>query len=269
MVASYGRYGRLVPRGRLSPYERTVRIVTTQAQDGSVSATPEGLCHLIESLGTPDFPRQMFSSVERMLDGAAAAVYSFGGPEGTRMVIGDWRAGGRALARHTGQYADFYAAEDPARRAIREGCAVTTCLQRDELPHPGHRALLEEAGFAWRVATLFPAGAGHWYGLHVLLPSRRGPSKKAFDRFSRAAPVFASLISRHLRGPEMDSRLRALCPGLTAREAAVCCELLRGRTAPQVAGALGVRVSSVHTYRKRAYTKLGIASLPELFQRLL
>src|ERR1041384_6682145 len=172
MVASYRRYGRLVPRGRLSPYERTVRIVTTQAQDGSGSAPPEGLCHLIESLGTPDFPRQMFSSVERMLDGAAAAVYSFGGPEGTRMVIGD-------------------------------GCAVPPCLQRDELPHPGHRALLEEAGFAWRVATLFPAGAGHWYGLHVLLPSRRGPSKKAFDRFSKAAPVFASLISRHLRGPEM------------------------------------------------------------------
>src|SRR6185503_12534875 len=246
-----------------------LRIVTTQAQDGSVSATPEGLCHLIESLGTPDFPRQMFSSVERMLDGAAAAVYSFGGPEGTRMVIGDWQAGGRALARHTGQYADFYAAEDPARRAIREGCAVTTCLQRDELPHPGHRALLEEAGFAWRVATLFPAGTRHWYGLHVLLPSRRGPSRKAFDRFSQAAPVFASLISRHLRGPEVDSRLRALCPELTAREAAVCCDLLRGRSAPQVAAALGVRVSSVHTYRKRAYAKLGIASLPELFQRLL
>ena len=81
--------------------------------------------------------------------------------------------------------------------------------------------------------------------------------------------MFASLISRHLRGPEVDSRLRALCPELTAREAAVCCDLLRGRSAPQVAAALGVRVSSVHTYRKRAYAKLGIASLPELFQRLL
>ena len=247
-----------------------MQIVTTQAHDGSVSATPEGLCHLIESLGTPQFPRQMFSSVERMLDGAAAAVYSFGGPEGTRMVIGDWRAGGRGpLDRHTSEYAGCYAAADPARRAIREGCVVTTCLQRDELPDPGHRALLEEVGFAWRVATLFPAGSGHWYGLHVLLPSRRGPAGSAFQRFAQAAPVFASLISRHLRGPEVESRLRALSPALTARETAVCGALLRGRTAPQVATALGVRVSSVHTYRKRAYSKLGIASLPELFQRLL
>ena len=246
-----------------------MRIVTTQAQDGTPAAIPEGLCYLIESLGTAEFPRRMFSSVERMLDGAAAAVYSFGGPEGTRMLIGDWKAGGGPLARHTGEYADFYAAGDPARRAVREGCVVTTCLQRDELPHPGHRALLAGVGFAWRVATLFPAGNGHWYGLHVLLPSRRGPSKAAFERFSHAAPVFASLISRHLRGPEVESRLRALSPALTARETAVCCALLRGRTAPQVATALGVRVSSVHTYRKRAYAKLGIASLPELFQRLL
>jgi DNA-binding CsgD family transcriptional regulator len=246
-----------------------MKIATAQAQDGTPSAVPEGLCHLIDALGTADFPRQMFASVERMLDGAAAAVYSFGGPRGTRLVIGDWQGRGPTLTRHTGEYVVRYAANDPARRAVREGSVVTTCLRREELPHPGHRALLEEAGFSWRVATLFPAGSGGWYGLHVLLPSRRGPSGAAFRRFSRAAPVFGSLIARHLRGPEVEARLRALCPALTAREVAVCNALLRGSSAPQVAGALGLRVSSVHTYRKRAYAKLGVGSLPELFQRLL
>jgi DNA-binding CsgD family transcriptional regulator len=246
-----------------------MKIATAQALDGTPAAVPEGLCHLIDALGTPDFPRQMFASVERMLDGAAAAVYSFGGPRGTRLVIGDWQGRGPTLTRHTGEYVVRYAANDPARRAVREGSVVTTCLRREELPHPGHRALLEEAGFSWRVATLFPAGSGGWYGLHVLLPSRRGPSGAAFRRFSRAAPVFGSLIARHLRGPEVESRLRVLCPALTTREVAVCNALLRGSSAPQVADALGVRVSSVHTYRKRAYAKLGIGSLPELFQRLL
>ena len=246
-----------------------MRIATAQARNGTPAAVPEGLCHLIDALGTPDFPGQMFASVERMLDGAAAAVYSFGGPRGTRMVIGDWQGRGGTLARHTGEYVVRYAANDPARRALREGCVVTTCLQREELPHPGHRALLEEAGFSWRVATLFPADSGGWYGLHVLLPSRRGPSGAAFRRFSRAAPVFGSLIARHLRGPELEARLRALCPALTAREVAVCTALLRGQSAPDAAAALGIRVSSVQTYRKRAYAKLGIGSLPELFQRLL
>jgi DNA-binding CsgD family transcriptional regulator len=222
-----------------------VRIATVSPQDGTTPEAPEGLCQLIESLGTPDFPRRMFSSAERMLDGAAAAVYTFGGAQGTRMLIGDWRAGGAPLARHTDLYARSYAADDPARRALRDGCVVTTCLQRDELPHAGHRALLEEVGFASRVATLFPAGDGQWFGLHVLLPSRRGPSKAAFGRFSRAAPVFA------------------------ARETAVCAALLRGRSSTEVAATLGIRVSSVRTYRKRAYAKLGVSSLTGLFQRLL
>ena len=246
-----------------------MRIATAQAQDGTPTAVPEGLCHLIDTLGTPDFPGQMFRSVERMLNRAAAAVYSFGGPRGTRLVIGDWQGRGGTLGCHTGEYVVRYAANDPARRALREGSVVTTCLRREELPHPGHRALLEEAGFEWRVATLFPADSGGWYGLHVLLPSRRGPSGAAFRRFSRAAPVVGSLISRHLRGPELEARLRALCPALAAREVAVCTALLRGRTAPEVAAGLGVRVSSIQTYRKRAYAKLGVGSLPELFQRLL
>lgn len=246
-----------------------MRIATVPVQGGTASAAPEDLCRLIESLGTAEFPRRMFSSAERMLGGAAAAVYSFGGAQGTRMLIGDWRAGGGPLAKHTGEYAGRYAADDPARRAIREGCVVTTCMRRDELPHAGHRALLEEVGFASRVATLFPAGDGQWYGLHVLLPSPRGPSAATFERFSRAAPVFASLISRHLRDPLVESRLLALCPRLTAREAAVCSALLRGRTSTEVAAALGIQLSSVRTYRKRAYVKLGVSSLTGLFQRLL
>ena len=101
----------------------------------------------------------MFASVERMLDGAAAAVYSFGGPRGTRMVIGDWQGRGGTLARHTGEYVVRYAANDPARRALREGCVVTTCLAREELPHPGHRALLEEAGFSLARRHPFPRRA--------------------------------------------------------------------------------------------------------------
>lgn len=239
----------------------------TRAQEGTPSGVPHRLCDLIDSLRTPDFPRQMFASVEHMLDAAAAAVYSFGGRHGTRMLIGDCQQGEGLLARHTGEYAGRYAAGDPVRRAAREGCVVTTCVSREELPDAGHRALLEEAGFGWRVATLFPAGGDTWYGLHALLPS--GLSDAAFTRFSEAAPVFGSLISRHLRSPKFEARLLALCSVLTAREAAVCGALLRGRTSPEIARSLGVRLSTVHTYRKRAYAKLGVGTLPELFQRLL
>jgi DNA-binding CsgD family transcriptional regulator len=50
---------------------------------------------------------------------------------------------------------------------------------------------------------------------------------------------------------------------------AVCEALLRGRRAPEIAAALGIRVSSVQTYRERAYAKAGVASLLELFQHVM
>jgi len=40
-----------------------MKIATAQAKDGTPSAVPEGLCHLIETIGTPEFPGQMFGFV--------------------------------------------------------------------------------------------------------------------------------------------------------------------------------------------------------------
>jgi len=49
----------------------------------------------------------------------------------------------------------------------------------------------------------------------------------------------------------------------------VCEAMLRGQSAAQAGAALGIRASSVQTYRKRAYAKLGVSTLTGLFQRLL
>src|SRR5262245_24363553 len=206
-----------------------MKVVT--AQCGLPRSLPRGLCPLIESVGTPDFPRQLLASVEDMLDAPAAAVYALTGSRGTRLVIGDWQAGGKALARHTGLYAGRYAGDDPARRLARRGEIVTTVLRREELPNAGHRALLEEAGFAFRVATLVPAGPSSWYSLNVLRPAGRGLSDAVLQRYVRTTPVLGSLITRHLRRESAEARLTALCPSLARREAEVCGALLRGRDA--------------------------------------
>jgi DNA-binding CsgD family transcriptional regulator len=57
--------------------------------------------------------------------------------------------------------------------------------------------------------------------------------------------------------------------GLTGREVAVLTRILIGMTSEGVALDLGIKVSSVVTYRKRAYAKLGISSQSELFARCL
>ncbi|MEZ5716382.1 MAG: helix-turn-helix transcriptional regulator [Paracoccaceae bacterium] len=52
---------------------------------------------------------------------------------------------------------------------------------------------------------------------------------------------------------------------LSARERAVCLGILSGRTAEQIAGDLDLAPSTVVTYRKRAYDKLGVGSRAGLF----
>lgn len=241
-------------------------------------AVPEALCPLIDALGTPRFAHLLFASVQRALGAGAAAVYAAAGAGEARLVAGEWEGGGALLERHTSEYAGCYAGADPARQAFRElilapgrRACLTTAVARTELAEPGHRRLLEEAGFADRVATLFPAGAQGWFSLHVLRrPGDGALSDRALEGFARAAPVLGALIERHLRATaSLEARLHERCPGLTAREAAVCAALLRGRSSSEIAEALGIEASSVKTYRKRAYAKLGLHTLPELFLALL
>ncbi|HVL37674.1 MAG TPA: LuxR C-terminal-related transcriptional regulator [Burkholderiales bacterium] len=240
-------------------------------------AIPQSLCPLIDAVGTPEFRRQLFASVERMVGAGATAVYWAGLAE-VEPLLGDWALGASALARHTSEYARRYASQDPAYRAfgalrLRSGArtCLTTCVVREELPDPGHRRLMVEAGFVDRIVTLFPARGRGWFSLHILRgPEHGAVSDLALERFAQAAPVFGSLIARHQRASEaLESRLAAGCPGLTPREASVCAGLLRGHSSAHIAAALGIGIASVHTYRKRAYRKLGVSKLAELFVQLL
>jgi DNA-binding CsgD family transcriptional regulator len=203
-----------------------------------------------------------------MLEAADAAVYAYGADRRTR-VVAAWGRGAGPLEWRTRAYAQRFADHDPALRMPDSGEVVTTCIDTAELPDPGHRALLEETGFASRLVSVFPAPGGGWYSLNVPRPAGREVPQRVFERFSHAAPVYASLIRRHLAAGRLDQRLAALCPELTPREIGVCQALLRGETAVEVAVALGIRASSVQTYRKRAYAKLGVSGLSGLFQRLL
>jgi DNA-binding CsgD family transcriptional regulator len=61
-----------------------------------------------------------------------------------------------------------------------------------------------------------------------------------------------------------------MLPGrLSAREQQVCARALRGMSNPAIALDLGVQVSTVSTLRRRAFAKLGISTLSELFLRCL
>ncbi|QCP53062.1 helix-turn-helix transcriptional regulator [Trinickia violacea] len=63
----------------------------------------------------------------------------------------------------------------------------------------------------------------------------------------------------------MLARVRHACPELSKRELDVLRGVLEGCTAHEIGELIGVKTSSVVTYQKRAYRRLGISSQRELF----
>ena len=59
--------------------------------------------------------------------------------------------------------------------------------------------------------------------------------------------------------------MRGLCPELSKRELDVLTGVLEGRTAQEIGDAMGIKATSVVTYQKRAFRRLGISSQRQLF----
>lgn len=117
-----------------------------------------------------------------------------------------------------------------------------------------------------------------------------GPySQKDEELLRSVLPLITCLISSHftiarLIGPEDDRRgnnvARSLVHSvisrgvepfdrLTPREAEICERILVGYTSNGISLDLGIAISSVNTYRRRAYERLGIATQNELFSLCL
>ncbi|RQS35574.1 LuxR family transcriptional regulator [Burkholderia sp. Bp8992] len=64
-------------------------------------------------------------------------------------------------------------------------------------------------------------------------------------------------------------RLNDVFDKLTSRESEVCARLIRGRKTQDIAHELGIRPSSIDTYARRAFAKLGIESRRQLLNLLV
>ena len=63
---------------------------------------------------------------------------------------------------------------------------------------------------------------------------------------------------------QIEDRLHNLCPALTRRESEVCARAAIGMSVEATALDLDIARTSVMTYRKRGYQRLGISSVREL-----
>ncbi|NBF13428.1 helix-turn-helix transcriptional regulator [Pseudomonas sp. Fl4BN1] len=76
-------------------------------------------------------------------------------------------------------------------------------------------------------------------------------------------------LSEQLQTRDQRHRLLAHCPGLTPQEIEICTRLLLGMTHAGIAADLGLKESTVKTYRNRAFERLGINFRSQLFALFL
>jgi DNA-binding CsgD family transcriptional regulator len=265
-----------------------MRIDSSVPQPVSSSRLPRALATIVDSIGTRDLPHTLLDSLEALWGVRFVAVYGFDLRHArTRFLLGASRDPSVRVQQNATEYALYYAADDPARQAVVSAIRadplttgiISTCLAREELPRSEHKQLIERAGVLDRFACFFSADATRWFSLHVMRGATCGPlTERDFAELRDYAFVYRSVINRHLAisgqgscgGPERIRQwLQNSSAGLSTREVEVCARLLAGESQCQIAASLGIKESSVQSYRKRAYEKLGVREMREIFLRIL
>lgn len=161
------------------------------------------------------------------------------------------------------EYLDGWFRKDPLfARVLAIAPGTVELCHLDELaaamPEDYRQAFFTAPGIAGKTAVL-AAGETRRLILNVYRNDAMGP----------LAPPDALVFMGRLALLHYERQAGSTCPAplaaLSERERQVCLGVLAGKKAETIAGDLGLAASTVTTYRRRAYEKLGISSRAALF----
>lgn len=151
-----------------------------------------------------------------------------------------------------------------------------TELRVSTMANPMNRVSYGGGLFGEQVSVAIRTG-DLWHGLDFFRRASKKPLSEAqYQKLAEAAEMFLPLIAKHSslsiprqrqRVPtvaQIEDRLLLHCKELTERELAVCARTIIGMTAEGIASEFAIKMSSVLTYRQRAYKRLNISRPNEL-----
>ena len=246
---------------------------------------------MIATIGEDRFEERILAALRGVVAAEHCSTFLSDPGEGVRCLGAASLDGSRAALCAAEHYVAGYWQEDPALRQLRgtsfDAHAGVGRITSDEIRNPAYRRDCYEASRVLdRIALYRDIG-----GRRLILSIYRGPRTGFFARddlhaLGLAADALTAGFARHyrlrMRPPEpvtaaaacddparISRLLEALCPQLSTREQEVCALSVLGRTSGDIADLLGIRMSSVITYRKRAYAKLEVSSPIELAAQCL
>jgi len=240
----------------------------------------------VRSTGTPGATSAFFEMVSAVAPICELTGWVWQAPDNPRLIVHTGRnpLSGEIIRRYISRYFTF----DPSYHMIRNTARsewinlrvhpdsisnyqyLNDCYLRPAVVEKLTLARWAENG--WFVLNLYRDSSWGWFSneeqeriaalSHLLLPLLR-----KHYQLTGESPKLGT--QRQARIEEMAQRMASLDARLTERQCAVCARTAAGLTARTIAQELGIKVSSVLTYRRRAYERLSISSGYELAALLM
>lgn len=246
------------------------------ADISGLGRTAAALGAVVDAIGRPGFA----DAVGALLVGAAPleqCILFLFGPAGEARCLYTWH---RSRPRDTARLAQGYLDDghhrrDPLLARLPRGAGGPHLgfLRREHIADAWYRGHFFDAVALGGKMAVFD---GSVY-LNFYSAAGEDLPERAVDHLAGLSGVVCRSVARHLEltGAAADGEhgrvgvvarlLARRAPRLTERERAVCARIVAGYSGEAIALDLGVAASSVATYRKRAYAKLGICSQHALF----
>jgi DNA-binding CsgD family transcriptional regulator len=256
-------------------------IVNPARFDDRMVYRTQALANAIGALGTTGFGRACFGVFEQFFDVDHWALFRYGVADPVKCIATASRNHEAAAGRNVELFLTRCHRVDPSLIAFRRERTARPCLVKmgvSDIDDLQYRHCFHTANVRERVSFFLTDCAD----LLQLCIYRR----KAMRTFSSAEMRMFAAISglvvnaavkheaiceraagtqRRLDLGALERRLQALDPRLSRREYEVCARAMSGKTVDATARDLRIRRTSVITYKQRAYQKLGISRLSDLF----
>lgn len=252
-----------------------IRLVPTGSLEPAVINAYEEALTALDSTG---FETAVSSALSDVIPSARLYMFEGEGSRGpTQLRLARYEPGIQPLLD---TYERQYEPTDPVRDAVDLLPDSETVLLRivpDDIQQAGFRNLFfDSCEIVERNSLLQRTRSGGWRCMSISRNAATGPcSENELSRFVALAQLFLPMMSRHalrvsaplpvrMSIPEIEQRFGERHPELSRREREVCARAALGISVEGTALDLGVAVTSVLTYRKRAYARLSVSGPYEL-----
>ena len=233
----------------------------------------------VTALGTGRYARTCFRIFEQSFDVDHWALFRYRSDDSVKCIA----TASRAFEAAAGRNVDFFLRRcyrfDPSLIAFKEQHTDRSCMIKmaiSDIDDRQYRQCFEVTSVRERLSFFAVDGADLLQLCIYRATVNRTFSAAEMNVFATLARLVTATTLKHealwdhastpppLDIDTLERRLDDVAMGLSLRERQVCARAVVGRTIEETAGDLGIRKTSVITYRQRAYQKLGVSRQGDL-----